>query len=692
MLRTFGHLGEMAFGGCKSGVIALAAACLLCGATGASGVQMAASLDRSTIYLGTQATLMVQVVDPGSDEWPVVSAVDGLRITQDGSSSTIQDMFSGSIRRRYRFLISPERIGVFKIPSVTIGKGANAATQGPFTLRVQKAALKFLSAQIDPAQICTNGTATLTVAYQGVAADKDLVLPTIKGLSLGSVGSPEIEVMRSQGLPVSVYQVEVRGLQNGTYQIKGISLAGLPADAVKVQVTPFVVVDAQVQNSSLVVGSQTVVHVLMRGLSASDDVRLVVPGGLKTQRARQQYQGPPGTTVFSYDVTATDPGSPTITQIQLPSGQKVPLPRALALSVHEGGKGSILACRGKARGTETVVGEPFIVDYEVFFRGELQGIGIDTSQATFSNRPYIKVDPVENPSYKGWSGQALQARYSQKGQVTVLSGSGDLNGKKEQLLRFALKITPLAAGEVDLKGVRVIVRLVIRQERRSAGMFFSSTRSQDFSHTIDVPAHRVIDPPGQTAPAGYRGVVGTDLTYRTSLDRQTATAMSPLTLTMKISGEGVNAQLQPPALADIRDLTRDFDVSPTANGGDVQDNTITFSQVVRPRSESVTELPALPLVYYDYVKKRYETVYSLPIPITVTPGSVVGAAAMQTAAASAPSSVAQSTSQPAPKDVVALGANYATLGDIDSARRWGRLACLRCCWAGRLRWSASGGA
>jgi hypothetical protein len=626
---------------------------------------MIANLDRDTIYLGTQTLLAVEVADPASSDWPVVAPVDGLQIARYGGPGMIQDLVGGSIRRRYRFIITPDRSGVFEIPAVTLGEGPDAARQGPFTLRVQEVPLKFLSAQIDPPQICPGETAKLTVAYQGVAPGKDLALPTVKGLTFRSAGSPRIEVMRPQAMPVSIYQVDVSGTDNGTYQIDGISLAGAKADRVAVQVLPFVIADAQVAEPSLVVGGQTLVHVLARGLSQAENVSLVLPTGLSAQRARQQYQGPPGATVFSFDVTAAEPGTPTIAEIQLADGRRVALPKPLILSVRQGGQGDILTCRGVARSTETVVGEPFIVDYEVFFRGELQAAGIDMSQAEFASRPYITVEHIQDLSYEGWPAQAIRVQFGKKDQATLLSGSADLDGKKEQLLRFALKVTPLAVGEVDLKGVRIILRLVIKEEQRSPGAFFSSTRSQDFSRTIDVPAHRVIDPPGKTPPAGYRGAVGSSLAYTTSLDRTTAAAMSPLTLTMKISGEGVGSQLKPPPLAEIRELNRDFDVSPTAGGGDVQDKTITFTQVVRPRSESVKELPTLPLVYYDYLKKNYETVYSLPIPITVTPGSVVGATAMRTTTVQTPSSAGPETPGSATTDVVALGANYATLGKLE---------------------------
>jgi hypothetical protein len=133
---------------------------------------------------------------------------------------------------------------------------------------------------------------------------------------------------------------------------------------------------------------------------------------------------------------------------------------------------------------------------------------------------------------------------------------------------------------------------------------------------------------------------------------------------MKISGESVGPQFTPPPLGQVPELTRDFDVSSTVHGGEVTDDTITFTQVVRPRSEEVTELPALPLVYYDYEQKSYETVYSLPIPLEVRPGSLVGASAMEAVADSAPPPSDRQRDQAGSEPVVTLGANYTTLGDV----------------------------
>lgn len=647
--------------------------------------QIAAGLDRDTIYLGTQTLLTVEVANSTSAEWPVVSPVDGLQITPYQAPTVIHDLNSGSVRRSYHFLVNPLRADDFTIASVTVGEEPDAMTAGPFTLRVLEAPLKFLSAQVEPEELRVGEKAILTVRFQGVRPGKSVELPKIEGLALRDLGLQRVEMTRQEGIPISVYRIEVIPSQQGKFQVEGISLDGVTADPVALQVSRFVVAGTQVGGSSLVVGGRTRIQMAIRGLGTSEEVKLVAPAGLKIEPVGPPRAGMGGTTIFTFEVTATEPGAPTIRTLQLADGTTAPLPRPITLMVRTAGEGGILAGRGTARSEETVVGEPFIVDYEVFFRGDLQAAAIDLEQADFARRPYVQVEPVNELAYPDWTGQAFEVGMTGNRRAVMLLGSGELDGQREQMLRFALKITPLAVGELELKGVRVIMRLQIKQEQRSGGMFFSSTRMQDFDHVIDVPPHKVIDPPGKQRPAGYRGVVGASLAFTTSLDRTTATAMSPLTLTLKIAGQGVGPDLAPPVLAEIPELTRDFDVSSSLGGGEVEGDAITFTQVVRPRSEQVKEFPALPLVYYDYLKKDYETIYSLPIPITVTPGGLVGATAMQTrsdAEASASPEARAVTERPA--ESISLGANHTTLGKLSAAPPLGPGGVLAVLLAGPL--------
>lgn len=644
-------------------------------ASNARAAEMQARLQRNRIYLGTQTLLEVRVQDPPDRTWPTVEPTGGLRIRPQRTPSLFQDMFRGTTQYVYQFLVTPEKAGTFRIPGVSLKDGAATLRQGPFTLEVVEAPLTFYTAKVEPAQVVLGENAQLVIAFQGVRPGKEFQVPSIVGVSVRPTGSTRVEVTDREGMPVTIQNFTVTAHQLGTHSIAGITFDGVPADPVTLTVAPYVILDTRVENDSLAVGQQTMVHIIARGLPQDADVKPVVPAAVKWTPARQRFTRRAGESVFSFEITPTEPGSIRISEITLADGGKAALPRPIVLNVRQGGQYGILSCRGIPRTAESVVGEPFFVDYEVFFRGDLQAVQIDPTQAGFADKEHIRVEPVDGVNYAGWQGIPYQVQYGRLGRITVLSGSGEFNGQKEQLLRFALRITPLAAGELPLDGLRVIVLLQVKEERRTAFSSFFSSRTEQFDRLAETPSHKVIDPPGMAAPPLYRGAVGS-FTFTTELDRTSAAAMSPLTLTMKIAGDGVSPRLHPPPLTEVPELTRDFDVSPTVGGGEVKNNVITFTQVIRPRSETVKALPALPLVAYDYRQKKYVTVHSLPIPIKVVPGSLVGADAMEVAAAN-PAVVAPGGPATAPaEETVSLGANYDSLGVVVSVAPMGANAVL----------------
>ncbi len=632
--------------------------------------EMFAQLDRERMYLGTQIRLVVEVHDAASNAWPSVPAIEGLNIQRRGGPSVVRNLLSNQIIYRYEFLVTPTAAGKFTIPEITFADNGATLKRGPLALEVSEAPLRFHAGQIDPPQVLPNETTEMKLQFQGYRPGVTPTVPPIIGLDIRSAGEPRILVTRTEGLPITEFTYRVSATQLGDHLIGGITFEGVPAEPLRLSVAPFVVMGVQVQDDSLVVGGQSTIHILIRGLPDSTALNVVAPPGLSITPSKSRLRQPNRGALFSFEVTANEPGNPTIDTVELPDGTRIRLPEPIAFSIRQSGEGGILACRGLPRTEETVVGEPFIVDFEFFYRGDFRGAGIDLRSADFANQGHIKVEPVEDLSYADWPGRRIEIGLVHENRETraiALAGNGELNGQKEQMLRFALRITPLAAGDLSLDGVNVIVALQITEQRRTGMSFFSSSSTQQYARKAEVPPHRVLDPPGVAAPAGYRGAVGASLSFVTGLDRTTAAAMSPLTLTLTITGDSVGKNFQPPLLAELPELIRDFDVSPIIGGGEVKDRAITFTQIIRPRSEKVKQVPALPIVFYNYQKKKYETVYSLPIPIEVTPGGLVGAEAMTVATTVEPVAQTRPDATAVGTDVL-VGANYAELGRVITTR------------------------
>jgi hypothetical protein len=100
----------------------------------------------------------------------------------------------------------------------------------------------------------------------------------------------------------------------------------------------------------------------------------------------------------------------------------------------------------------------------------------------------------------------------------------------------------------------------------------------------------------------------------------------PLTLTLTVSAVG--PVILPPRRIDLREIpavAEAFYVEDPDDGGDRQPDARTWEFVYRlkPRSTAVREVPGLPFAYYDpdipFPSRRFQVVYTDPIPLTITP-------------------------------------------------------------------------
>ena len=127
---------------------------------------------------------------------------------------------------------------------------------------------------------------------------------------------------------------------------------------------------------------------------------------------------------------------------------------------------------------------------------------------------------------------------------------------------------------------------------------------------------RVLPVPTAGRPADYRGAVGR---YRivTEAEPLTVDAGDPITLRIGIVGDGPMDLVEAPPLADIEAVTSDFKVTDQSLAGFVHDETKMFVTTLRPRREGISEIPPIPLSYFDPATASFQTVTSDPIPIAV---------------------------------------------------------------------------
>ncbi|MCC9606150.1 BatD family protein [Blastopirellula sp. JC732] len=119
-------------------------------------------------------------------------------------------------------------------------------------------------------------------------------------------------------------------------------------------------------------------------------------------------------------------------------------------------------------------------------------------------------------------------------------------------------------------------------------------------------------------PADYRGTVG-QYELVTQATPTSVKAGDPITLHIGIRGDGPMELVQAPPLAALPQLTANFKVANEPLAGIVEDDVKLFTTTIRPRREGITEIPAIPLSYFNPTTEKFVTVESAPISIHVDP-------------------------------------------------------------------------
>ena len=174
--------------------------------------------------------------------------------------------------------------------------------------------------------------------------------------------------------------------------------------------------------------------------------------------------------------------------------------------------------------------------------------------------------------------------------------------------------------------------------------------------------------PKENLPAGFNGAVGSYSLAVTASPTDLA-AGDPITVKIRITGRGLLDGLILPAQPDWRE----FKTYPPSSKIEPMDaiglsGVKTFEQVVVPQNSEIKSLPPFLFSFFDPEQKKYRTVTSNPITLTVQPGGASPAAPTNYANAAESSSVL-----PMPQDIVHIKphlGNFAAVGMPLIQQRW----------------------
>jgi hypothetical protein len=176
---------------------------------------------------------------------------------------------------------------------------------------------------------------------------------------------------------------------------------------------------------------------------------------------------------------------------------------------------------------------------------------------------------------------------------------------------------PSKPGPLDLGQLVVAYRYPVQLGRDIFGRLqLENERRLQLQPTMPNVMVRAL--PLEGRPPDFNGAVGA---YSMTAQAKPATVPvgDPITLTLTIRGAGPLDRLSPPRLGQVEALTRDFEVSAETPAGELSGGAKLFTQTIRPLREDVSQIPPLPMSYFNPEGGAYETAYSEAIVLKVLP-------------------------------------------------------------------------
>jgi len=202
---------------------------------------------------------------------------------------------------------------------------------------------------------------------------------------------------------------------------------------------------------------------------------------------------------------------------------------------------------------------------------------------------------------------------------------------------WKVALFPQRSGEltVDPMEMDFVIRIKIQKRRRSIfddlfdDPFFGGFGSyKDIKKTIKSNSVKIKVKPLPTInkPQNFNGAVG-KYALKATLDKTETKSNEPLTLNIKISGEGNLKLIESPM---IDELPADFEtyepkiIEKMVKGSSKIKGTKTFEYLLIPRRGGEYKLPPITFSYFDLSKKDYITLNSSPFTIKVEKGEGQG--------------------------------------------------------------------
>ena len=323
------------------------------------------------------------------------------------------------------------------------------------------------------------------------------------------------------------------------------------------------------------------------------------------------------TTIMTYVLTASREGRLQLPLLTVEVDGKTYRTNPVAVNIIKPGTTDQLDLEVKLSQQQCYIGQPIIMMVNFYISADIGEFQFNIP--VFSGDDfYIEEPDVSDPQAKlyrlntGTTIMASQYRVVHKDKESVL-------------LSFSKVLIPKRSGKIAIEQSSVSADVAVGRARSQDlfDSFFSpQIRYRRFMVSSEPFELEVLPLPEEGKPEQFYGLVG-QYTISASATPTEVSVGDPITLTVKIGGSKYLKPVRWPELENVPALASNFKIpsqkaSPTVDGGFK-----VFTQTLRANNDQLTEIPPIPLAYFDAEQGKYVTAQTEPIKLEVAPTKIL---------------------------------------------------------------------
>jgi len=323
------------------------------------------------------------------------------------------------------------------------------------------------------------------------------------------------------------------------------------------------------------------------------------------------------TTIMTYVLTASQAGQIRLPPLTVEVEGKTYQTNPVAVNIIKPGTTDQLDLEVTLSQRQCYVGQPVIITVKFYISANIGDFQFNIP-AFNSDAFYIEEPDVSNP-------QAKLYRLHTGIPINVSQYRVVHKGKDSLLVSFSKVLIAKRSGTIAIEPSSVSADVAVGRARSQDlfDSFFSpQVRYRRFMVTSEPFELEVLPLPDEGKPAQFYGLVG-QYTISALATPTKVNVGDPITLTIKIGGSKYLKPVQWPSLENVPTLAANFKIPTQKASPTIDDGFKVFTQTIRANNDQVTEIPPIPLAYFDAEQGRYVTATTEPIKLEVAPTKIL---------------------------------------------------------------------